>query len=184
MSDQPPAAAPAANGSSAPQDPMALVHKILAQMPGMVASALASALQQAPARSGLMCAQCLIARGQWEAAHIGELRAAHAMALDEAGIAGTDPRAGGLDLTRFLRPGLLPGGSDAAPPQFDACVMVAGTGYCAAHTPGNPAAAAVGAQGSLIQVPAGVGVHAAYRIATTAQGLPGVPEGVVAGLRG
>lgn len=163
---------------------LAGLQRILAQLPGMVANAVASALQQAPARSGWMCVQCLLARGQWEVDHMGELRAAHAMAVDAAGIAATDPGAAGLDLTQFLRPELLPGGAEQAPPQFDATVMVNGTGFCPAHTPGNPAAAAVGTGGGgLIRTPAGMNVHAAARVAMTAPGLPGLPGAVAEGMR-
>jgi hypothetical protein len=85
-----------------------------------------------------LCAQCLVSRIGWEAAHRGELEAAIARGRAAHGIAEDAPLPPGFDPAPFLPPSLAPGGSQAMPNLTAAITVAGGTATCSDHIPGRP----------------------------------------------
>lgn len=117
-------------------------------LPGQVAEAFYQVVSRVPVQLKLNCAECLLARQQWNARHARELQAAfeqYQAAMNE--LAPEDPRRTMISPVSFLPPQLQPARApenaspDAMPPIEAPDTMVGGTLVCAAHDPRVPAQA-------------------------------------------
>jgi hypothetical protein len=116
-------------------DGVAAIAGMLSQMP----QALAAVLQQVQLQTRQhVCAQCLLARIAWEAAHKAELEAAFAAAGAAFGLEAGDPRAAQLDPAPHLPASLRPGGPQGLPPLTAAITTVGGTEFCSGCVPNRP----------------------------------------------
>jgi hypothetical protein len=117
------------------------VAGMIGQLPQMLFSAVAQALQSAPVTvRPLRCATCVLEQQQWGHRYAAEIAAAQT-AL-QAAAAGQEAKApedrvplNGLD---YLPEKLRPGGPEGPPPLQDAAVMAGGTLLCTEHIPGAP----------------------------------------------
>jgi hypothetical protein len=133
------------NGNTPPArqtaDAVTLIAELLpkyGQAFGGILAGLPQAIGQAVRIPNHWCAQCVIARLTWEAAHQADLQTAAAVALHAAGVAEGQPVPPGFDPTPFLPPNLQPGGPQGMPPLNNSITTVNGTEVCAAHIPGQP----------------------------------------------
>lgn len=142
-----PAEVPAAfstNGNSPAvrtADGIAAIAGMLPQLPQAVGQALAMVLRQVQVQTRQhICAQCLLARIGWEAAHKAHLEAAYKAAGKAFGLEDGDPRAAQLDPGPHLPASLQPGGPFGIPPLTSAITTVGGTDFCSDHVPNRPGA--------------------------------------------
>lgn len=111
----------------------------IAQAFGGLFGQLPQAIGQAARVPQHVCAQCLIARLGWEAAHMTELKEAIATAREAHGLPEGAAFPPGFDPSPFLPAHLRPGtGTAGMPPVQPAITTVNGTEVCAGHIPGQP----------------------------------------------
>jgi hypothetical protein len=115
--------------------------KLLQQLPQLLLSAVATALQQVPVTvRPQQCAQCITERLTWGAAHaVAIARAEEALRAAAAELENLPPEdRPPLNPLGFLPEELRPGGRQGVPQISDAVTAVAGTQVCAEHIPGAP----------------------------------------------
>ncbi|HLK72258.1 MAG TPA: hypothetical protein VKU77_01280 [Streptosporangiaceae bacterium] len=112
---------------------------LVQQLPQMLFSAVAAALQQVPVTvRPLQCARCITAQMQWAAVHVAAVRKADedmraaAAAQDRLPPEDRAP----LDPLGFPPEELRPGGKDGVPQIMEAVTMDGGAMVCAGHMAG------------------------------------------------
>lgn len=113
--------------------------QLMQQLPQMLAQAMAAILGQIPVTvKQLFCATCVLERLKWGSAHAAEMtRAEEAFRAAAAAMEARAPQDRvPVDPAAFIPPHLQGG-----PQVSEGAVMVGGTLYCLAHTPGAGAAA-------------------------------------------